>query len=56
LGPLMMGAGFDLTGSYHTPLAAFFTFTLVATVLVTRLGPYRYHAPQPKGKEQSQAV
>jgi MFS family permease len=56
LGPLMMGAGFDLTGSYHTPLAAFFTFTLVATVLMTRLGPYQYHAQQPKGNEQIQAV
>jgi cyanate permease len=44
LGPLLMGAGFDLTGSYNVPLAALLTSALVATVLMTRLGPYRYHA------------
>jgi hypothetical protein len=42
LGPLAMGTGFDLTGSYNVPLAALFTSTLVATVLMTRLGPYQY--------------
>jgi hypothetical protein len=42
LGPLVMGAGFDWTGSYHAPLAALFTSTLLATVLMTCLGPYRY--------------
>ncbi len=46
LGPLLMGAGFDLTGSYNLPLAALLTSALVATVLMTRLGPYRYH-PRP---------
>jgi len=45
-GPLLMGAGFDLTGSYHVPLAAFLAATPVAAVLVTRLGPYRYPAAQ----------
>jgi len=45
LGPLMMGAGFDLTGSYHAPLAAFFLSTLVATVLITQIGPYKYYPP-----------
>jgi MFS family permease len=48
LGPLVMGKGFDLTGSYRMPLAALFTATLVATMLMTRLGPYRYHARQPR--------
>jgi MFS family permease len=43
-GPLIMGAAFDLTGSYHAPLIAFSTATLVAAVLMTRLGPYRYRA------------
>lgn len=43
-GPLMMGAGFDYTGSYRAPLVAFFAATLVAAALMTRLGPYRYHA------------
>jgi MFS family permease len=44
LGPLVMGAGFDLTGSYNAPLAALFVASLVATLLMSRLGPYRYHA------------
>jgi MFS family permease len=42
VGTFLMGAGFDLTGSYRTPLAGFFTATLVAIVLMTRLGAYRY--------------
>jgi MFS family permease len=41
-GPLLMGVGFDWTGSYHVPLTVFFAATLVAAVLMTRLGPYRY--------------
>ena len=44
VGTFLMGAGFDLTASYRTPLAGFFTATLVAIVLMTRLGPYRYSA------------
>jgi MFS family permease len=44
VGTFLMGAGFDTTGSYRTPLAGFFTATLVAIVLMTRLGPYRYSA------------
>jgi MFS family permease len=52
LGPLIMGAGFDLTGSYRGPLASFFAATLVATVLMTRLGPYRYVAGEPDGNDQ----
>jgi MFS family permease len=44
LGPLIMGAGFDLTGSYRVPLMAFLAATLLAAVLMTHLGPYRYHA------------
>jgi MFS family permease len=51
LGSLAMGAGFDLTGSYRAPLSALFISTLVATVLMTRLGPYRYQAPQPDENE-----
>lgn len=47
LGPLIMGAGFDRTGSYRVPLLAFFGATLVATALMTRLGPYRF-APNEK--------
>jgi cyanate permease len=46
LGPLLMGAGFDRTGSYRAVLIAFLAATLLASVLMTRLGPYRYCAPQ----------
>jgi MFS family permease len=42
LGPLIMGAGFDKTGSYRGPLIAFAAATLLAAVLLTRLGAYRY--------------
>ena len=41
LGPLVMGAGFDLTGSYSAVLIAFFVATLLAAMLISRLGPYR---------------
>ncbi|HEY6293168.1 MAG TPA: MFS transporter [Terriglobia bacterium] len=55
VGPLLMGAGFDSTGSYRAPLATLFVSTLVATVLVTRLGPYRYHACQPNENQPMSA-
>ena len=45
LGPLVMGAGFDRTGSYSRPLVGFFLAILLATVLMTRLGPYRFRPP-----------
>jgi len=56
LGSLAMGAGFDLTGSYRAPLSALFISTLVATVPMTRLGPYRYHARQPDENEPMLAL
>jgi MFS family permease len=46
LGPLIMGAAFDSIGSYRRPLACFMVATLVATVLMTRLGSYRYGVSQ----------
>lgn len=46
LGGMLMGAGFDLTGSYEFPLAGFFVMTVFALVLFTRLGPYRFTAQQ----------
>jgi MFS family permease len=49
LGPLIMGAGFDRTGSYRAPLIGFLVATLFATVLIARLGPYRFCRPEPKG-------
>jgi cyanate permease len=42
LGPLIMGAGFDRTGSYRGPLMAFVAATLLAATLLSRLGAYRY--------------
>jgi len=50
-GPLLMGAGFDLTGSYNAPLAVLFTSTLIAAGLMTRLGRYRYPAAQREENE-----
>jgi MFS family permease len=52
LGALAMGAGFDLTGSYRVPLAALFGATCVAIMLMTRLGPYGFGAPQPVENQQ----
>jgi MFS family permease len=42
IGGLLMGAGFDRTGSYALPLAGFFLATAIAVAMFTRLGPYRY--------------
>lgn len=46
LGPLVMGAGFDRTGSYRDPLILFFMAAAIAAALMTRLGPYRFSAKQ----------
>jgi MFS family permease len=46
LGPVLMGAGYDRLGSYRAPLLLFLTATLVATALLTRLGPYVYRPGQ----------
>jgi len=46
--PLIMGAGFDRTGSYSRPLVGFFVAILLATVLMTRLGPYRFRPRESK--------
>ena len=40
-GPLLMGVGFDSTGSYSVVLGPFVLLTLAGTGLMTRLGPYR---------------
>jgi MFS family permease len=41
-GVLLMGIGYDRFHSYTVPLAAFCTVMLLALILLTRLGPYRY--------------
>ncbi len=46
LGPVLMGFGFDHLGSYRAPLLFFLAATLVATALLTRLGPYVYRAAE----------
>lgn len=51
-----MGKGFDLTGSYNVPLAAFLVATLLAAVLMTRLGPYRFSPTQPDENDQMVSV
>lgn len=42
LGPWLMGLGFDRSGSYGSILVGFLLATLLAPVLMTRLGPYRF--------------
>ena len=48
VGPLLMGSGFDETGSYSSVLGIFVVATLSAVGLVTQLGPYRiWESEQP---------
>jgi MFS family permease len=47
LGPLLMGARFDRTGSYRDPLITLLVAAVIAAILMTRLGPYRFGAQQP---------
>jgi MFS family permease len=41
-GVLLMGAGYDRFHSYTLPLASFCAAMVLTTILLTRLGPYRY--------------
>ena len=41
-GVLLMGAGYDRFHSYTVPLASFFVAMVLAVILLTRLGQYRY--------------
>jgi MFS family permease len=45
LGPWIMGVVFDRTDSYRAVLACFSLATLLAAILILRLGPYRYRPP-----------
>ncbi len=56
LGPLIMGAGFDRTRSYSGPLAGFLVATVLATLLMARLGPYRFRPPQSAESQQVSAA
>jgi MFS family permease len=44
IGAYLMGVGFDVKGSYTLPLGWFFVATVIAVLLMTRLGPYQYCA------------
>jgi MFS family permease len=44
LGSFLMGACFDLAGSYRPMLVAFVAVLIAACLLIARLGPYRYRA------------
>jgi MFS family permease len=44
LGPVLMALAFDLTRSYDMTLVAFAAAVICASVLVSRLGPYRFAA------------
>jgi MFS family permease len=48
LGPWLMGVGFDYSGSYRSILVGFILATLLAVVLMTRLGPYRFRPGESK--------
>jgi len=48
VGPLLMGKGFDATGSYSLGLGVFVIASLAAAGLMTRLGPYRSWQPVPE--------
>ena len=41
IGPLLMGFGFDVTGSYQLVLGVFVIASLIAVGLMNRLGPYQ---------------
>jgi MFS family permease len=56
LGAYLMGIGFDKTGSYAVPLAGFFCAALGATLLMTRLGPYRYRVRLPEASVPEQWI
>jgi MFS family permease len=45
IGPLLMGAGFDATGSYQLALGGFVIPPLIAAGLMTQLGPYQTWEP-----------
>jgi MFS family permease len=55
-GALLMGAGFDRSGSYRLPLVGCFVATVLAVALFTRLGPYRYAVIRQRDQRSEGAV
>jgi predicted MFS family arabinose efflux permease len=61
LGAFLMGLGFDKTGSYVVPLTGFVCASVLATLLILSLGPYRYRvgatrAPEPGLREVQESL
>ena len=50
-GALLMGVGFDKTGSYTVPLLGFLAAIIVAIILFGQLGPYRYGVAEPSERK-----
>jgi len=55
-GALLMGIGFDRTGSYMLPLQGFFVAICVAIILFSRLGPYRYGVRELSDRETGKTL
>ncbi|MGA8272813.1 MAG: MFS transporter [Candidatus Sulfotelmatobacter sp.] len=53
LGAFLMGLGFDKTGSYVVPLTGFVCASVLATLLIMSLGPYRYRVGATQVQELS---
>jgi MFS family permease len=53
LGAFLMGLGFDKTGSYLVPLTGFICASVLATLLIMSLGPYRYGVAATRAPELS---
>lgn len=53
LGAFLMGLGFDKTGSYVVPLTGFVCASVLATLLIMSLGPYRYGVAATRAPELS---
>jgi len=48
VGPWLMGLGFDRSGSYGFILVGSLLATLLAAILMSRLGPYRFRPAEQK--------
>jgi predicted MFS family arabinose efflux permease len=44
IGPYLMGLSFDVTHSYRTALSGFCVMLVVSSVIIFRMGPYRFPA------------
>jgi predicted MFS family arabinose efflux permease len=44
IGPYLMGLSFDATKAYDTTIIGFIVILLIASVMITRIGPYRFPA------------